>query len=306
MTVAELQLRTPGVADAGAIAAVCNALTGDLYGEGDVQEWAVRDWFEIRNLGMLVAERDGRVAGYVDVRRDEDGRRFPIDLRVPPEGRGLGIADALLEGAEGWARAHSEPGATARAYVAERDAEACAALEGRGYRPIRYSFTMEIELPEQLEPPQWPAGIEVRTLDLERDEEAVYECTQDSFSDHWDFRRIPIEEWRAFTVEREYFAPDLWWLAEDGDELAAVCLNAWHFSGDPAFGWIGTLGVRRPWRRRGLGLALLRHSFLDFQRRGATRVALSVDAENTTGAVRLYERSGMRQVRRYDTYEREL
>jgi ribosomal protein S18 acetylase RimI-like enzyme len=50
----------------------------------------------------------------------------------------------------------------------------------------------------------------------------------------------------------------------------------------------------------------LRHSFRDFQQRGATRVALGVDGENTTGAVRLYEQAGMRQVRRNDTYEKKL
>ena len=43
------------------------------------------------------------------------------------------------------------------------------------------------------------------------------------------------------------------------------------------------------------------HSFRDFQQRGATRVGLGVDGENTTGAVRLYEQVGMRQVRRNDT-----
>ena len=64
------------------------------------------------------------------------------------------------------------------------------------------------------------------------------------------------------------------------------------------------LAVRKPWRSRGLGLALLRQSFADFAARGANRVGLVVDAENTTGAVRLYERAGMRPVRRLDVYER--
>ena len=40
--------------------------------------------------------------------------------------------------------------------------------------------------------------------------------------------------------------------------------------------------------------------------RGATRVGLGVDGESTTGAVRLYESVGMRQVRRSDTYEKTL
>jgi mycothiol synthase len=95
----------------------------------------------------------------------------------------------------------------------------------------------------------------------------------------------------------------LWWVVDDGDELAAVSLNRWHFSGDPQFGWIDVLGVRPEWRRRGLATALLLHTFRDFRRRGATRVGLGVDGENTTGAVRLYEQVGMRVVRRTDIYE---
>jgi ribosomal protein S18 acetylase RimI-like enzyme len=93
---------------------------------------------------------------------------------------------------------------------------------------------------------------------------------------------------------------------DDGDELAAYTINSWHFSGDPQFGWIGSLGVRRPWRRRGLATALLLHSFRDFRERGGTRVGLGVDGENTTGAVRLYESVGMHVARRSDIYEQTL
>ena len=71
-------------------------------------------------------------------------------------------------------------------------------------------------------------------------------------------------------------------------------------------GWVSVLGVRPRWRRRGLASALLLHAFGEFHRRGRKRVGLGVDAENTTGAVALYERVGMRPVRRFDTWERPL
>jgi len=64
--------------------------------------------------------------------------------------------------------------------------------------------------------------------------------------------------------------------------------------------------VRRPWRRKGLGLALLLHSFGEFYRRGRRRVGLGVDAQSLTGATRLYEKAGMRVARVYNTYEKEL
>jgi ribosomal protein S18 acetylase RimI-like enzyme len=66
------------------------------------------------------------------------------------------------------------------------------------------------------------------------------------------------------------------------------------------------LGVRRPWRKRGLGLALLHHSFNEFYRRGKRKVGLGVDAQNLTGALRLYEKAGMHVDQAYDTYEKEL
>ncbi len=66
------------------------------------------------------------------------------------------------------------------------------------------------------------------------------------------------------------------------------------------------MGVLREWRKHGLGLALLRHSFDEFYRRGAKSAGLGVDAENLTGATRLYEIAGMRVWRVNCTYEFEL
>ena len=299
-------LRTPTTEDAAAISALCNAVTRDLYDSPDVGEDEVRSWFSIADLESFIAERGGEAVGYADVRRDEDGARFPIDIRIAPHARGDGIGAALLEAAETWGRGHAKPGAVARGFAAERDTEVAETLAAAGFRAVRHFFTMEIDLPERLDEPEWPAGIRLRTYDPKRDEDAVCACVDDAFSESWDYRPIERGRWRELWLDRPSFEPELWWLAEDGGELAAVSLNAWHWSGDPTFGWIGTLCVRRPWRRRGLALALLRHSFADFERRGATRVALGVDTENETGAVGLYERAGMRPVRRNDTYEREL
>lgn len=71
-------------------------------------------------------------------------------------------------------------------------------------------------------------------------------------------------------------------------------------------GWVGTIGVRRPWRKTGLGLALLRHSFGEFYKRGMATIGLGVDASNPTGATRLYQRAGMHVASEFVTYEKEL
>jgi ribosomal protein S18 acetylase RimI-like enzyme len=53
------------------------------------------------------------------------------------------------------------------------------------------------------------------------------------------------------------------------------------------------VGVRPRWRGRGIGEALLSHSLNVFRRRGLAAAALNVDAENITGALRLYRKVGM-------------
>jgi mycothiol synthase len=213
------------------------------------------------------------------------------------------IAQALLEAMEARARERAVPGAVVRGFVPSVDDGERGLFETNGYRPIRHAFRMEIALSGPPEPPAWPEGFSVRSFRPGEDDEAVYEAHQDSFADHWGFMRDPYEEWRHWMF-REPFDADLWFLAEADRELVGVCLCRASEGGDEGLGWVAALGVRPPWRRRGLALALLRHAFVVFHERGNDRVGLGVDGENTTGAVRLYERAGMHVVRRSDTYEK--
>ena len=56
-------------------------------------------------------------------------------------------------------------------------------------------------------------------------------------------------------------------------------------------------GSCRSHRRRGLGEALLRHAFAEFERRGFERVGARCRRSSPTGAVALYERAGMHVAR---------
>lgn len=269
------------------------------FGEPELSEDEVRSWFTLPKLWIGVAERDGALVGYLDI-APEEGGRLNVDARtLAPE-----IAPLLVAAAEEHARGKAES-PVLRGYVQGDEPVLRSAFEAAGWRPVRHSFQMRIDLDDDVPEPVWPDGLAPRTF-RPGEEERVYEANMDAFADHWDFRRHPLEDWRHYTIDRHGFDPSLWWLLEDGGELAALSLNSWHFSGDRQFGWIGILGVRPPWRKQGLGTALLRHSFRDFRGRGATRVGLGVDGENTTGAVRLYEGVGMRVVRRNDTYEKRL
>ena len=88
-----------------------------------------------------------------------------------------------------------------------------------------------------------------------------------------------------------------------GGEIAAGAICE---TGRYGGGWVGVLFTRRPWRGRGVGRALLDDAFRKFHRRGESSAGLSVDAENTTGAFRLYESAGMKPVLGWVLHERRL
>jgi mycothiol synthase len=183
-----------------------------------------------------------------------------------------------------------------RAWVNARFEVARSFVRTRGYEPLRRFWRMQIQMGEDPPPgPVWPDGVSVRTFDLERDAAATYEAVEEAFADHWGHVRATFDDWMKRT-EGDTFDPALWWLAVAGDEIVGTALCSTYLD----LGWVGTLGVRRAWRGRGLGEALLRHAFVEFHRRGRRRVALGVDSESLTGATRLYERAGMSVAREHE------
>ncbi|MBA3788736.1 MAG: GNAT family N-acetyltransferase, partial [Actinobacteria bacterium] len=173
--------------------------------------------------------------------------------------------------------------------------------EGRGYELVRHFWRMEIE--HTAEPaPAAVDGVELRPYLPGVDDRALHAAVQEAFEDHWDQTPEPFEDWLRRRTTRGDHDPALWLLAEAEGEIAGAALAF----GSRNFGWVLDLGVRRPWRGRGLGHALLVGVFGELFRRGFTRVGLEVDAASETGATRLYERAGMRVTRQYDWYERTL
>jgi len=171
--------------------------------------------------------------------------------------------------------------------------------EAEGYRSIRFSWHMEIKLDEAPRTPSLPAGIELRPFVKEQHDRAVFEAHEEAFSDHWGHTPGTYEKWQH-RFENEDRA--LWFIAWDGDQVAGYSLCRYRMG----IGWVGTLGVRRAWRKRGLGEALLLHSFGEFYQSGMKTIGLGVDAENPTGATRLYKKAGMSVAAEYVIYEKEL
>jgi mycothiol synthase len=306
--ITDTEIRAPRKSDAEAIVEAMNAHSTSLHGVAETSLDDVETWLTAPNLDpehdiRVALDGDGRVLGYADVSDDGgEHRRYWADLRVRPDA-GAATGAALLDAMEGRAREAAAPGAIIRGFLAGHDERTRALFDAHGYRLVRHSLRMLIELDGRPPEPDWPEGIHVRSFEPGADDEPVYEAHMESFADHWEFVRFSYEEWRHWML-RPPHDPSVWFLACDGDEIAGVCLCRPEETGEPDMGWVSALGVRPPWRRRGLAHALLRHAFAEFHRRGKAKVGLGVDAENTTGAVRLYKRAGMSIVRRYDIVEK--
>jgi mycothiol synthase len=277
--------------------ALMNAHQMAAFGEADVTAedlrlWLTTPYVEVeRDLRLL--ERDGRLLGYADV--DPTRERPPrwwCDVKVDPDAD----ADEVVPMLVAWiAERAGADGGTIRVWTSEADNRITGSFRALGFEPARHSYRMEIDLQGDARGPAWPEGIAVRTM-REDEHERVYEAVREVWRDASDPIDDTFDEWAHWTIRSPSFDPSLWFLAEADGELAGFSLCR-EDATDTAAGYVGTLGVRRPWRKQGLGEALLLHSFAEFRRRGYTRGTLGVDASSPTGATRLYERAGMRVYR---------
>ena len=95
-------------------------------------------------------------------------------------------------------------------------------------------------------------------------------------------------------------------LAVDGTETVGLSLRDDRIVDGKTRGYVSTLAVRPAWRKRGIALTLLQHTFAEFRRRGYAAVELDIDSQSLTGASRLCDRAGLHAVRQFVTYEKEL
>jgi GNAT superfamily N-acetyltransferase len=237
--------------------------------ERETDSWLYEDAGKLCAVGWCDAAPGGEVAVGIGI--------------VRPGWKGKGIGSELVTRSEAAAARHGI--SRIHQFAMGADDGGRALFLARGYRDVRHFFSMAIELTERPDPPRF--DIDFVT---EHDVRAFHDALDEAFRDHWEHHSTPFEEWWERHGANPNLDLSLWFLIRDGDEIAAVARNEANRNGG---GYVGALGVRRPWRGKGYAKALLLHAFREFYDRGLRRVTLGVDAENPTGATHLYERVGM-------------
>ncbi len=276
------------------------------YEPADAIAELTRPDLDLARDAWVVPDGD-RLAGYASAGRRPGTPQVDVEVYVCPDAPDV-VFDELLarirhRTAE-HAAASGSPAAVASTFapVSTRSRSA-ARLAAGGWRPVRRFSRMVIELDpdtDQAEPPV-PASVRL-LLGADAPETALHRIIMESFADHFGHTPEPFEAWLERQRTRPGYDPELWLIAEVDGQPAGALLGVRMAEQ----GWVGALGVRPRYRRRGLGHLLLRTGFALFARRGYRRVELGVDTDGTTGAYRLYVMAGMRPVMEHNCYQVEI
>jgi ribosomal protein S18 acetylase RimI-like enzyme len=293
--------------------AVRQAVDTSLYGGSDTTQADLLELWSYPRLDRqadvwIVEGPDGDVVAYGFFWAEGPPHEAIADQWVRPEHRGRGLSEVLLELGEARAAAMAAANGdgvpvSLAVFTDGGDGGRLELFARHGFAPAREFLRMEVVLETPPFVPVWPPGIEVRGFRRGRDDSAVHAAMEETFRDHYRPTRLDLDEWRALQFGRPDLDLGLWWVAWDGDQVAGSVL-AIASTGDAAS--IDELGVRRPWRGRGLGRALLLHAFAGLYERGLRRMYLGVDSVNPTGAMRVYESAGMRPTRRHVVLEKDI
>lgn len=257
---------------------------------------------------MLLAEIRGRLVGYVWIRswQAADGSWVLFHrLIVAPVWRGKGISVTLMRWAElslTEIAAHRPPGTSAllRTDIYSTEIETVARLEAANYHVghsnVELTLPSLIDLPE----PTTPDGFEIRQP---RPDEyrSAYFALEAAFADEWNYEEKTEDDFLAL-MQSPGNDPALWRIAVSQEQVAGVIMC----EANPPAGIVSDLSVGVPWRRHGLGRALLLSGLQALRQYSLTEARVYTDAADPFGARTLYESIGFRPVKEVLSYLKRL
>lgn len=143
-----------------------------------------------------------------------------------------------------------------------------------------------------------PAGLALRPV-REQDQPHIHRTLRICFADaghgqHTQSYRDYLDDVRDV---------ELWLIAWDGDEVAAVLINERKADGSVDTPWVAVLPG---WRRRGVARALLQRSLRLLADHGIKEATIRTVQENTNHTVTRYEQAGYRVTARHPRYAKPL
>ncbi len=301
-------LRKATGGDAELVAAVLNECTMHYFNRPSSTADAVARLRQSTGEGdaVLACEDSGRPIGFGHLwgAPPEEVRCF---VRVRPSAKGRGVATALLSHLVARAREAAADTVTLTSWAEDPDAPPL--LESLGFSAIRYFVQMRIDLAATKERPiAWPDGIELHIYERGEDDPELFSAYADAFAEHWGQAAVDEADWweENRDAANAGFDPTLWFIARADRTIAGFSICRERDEKGKTIGWVSLIGVRPSWRGRGLGESLLAHSLNALRHRGIGRAALNVDAENTTGALRLYRKTGMEPSPSFTVWEKPL
>lgn len=300
----------PARADLSDIAEVLVACDVDEVGQPDFldAQWLEEEWdFYPVNLetgAWMVRNAEGRTVAYAHIAEEIPGRVWEAVGWVHPQARGKGLGSFLVQATEQdiVAMLSDAEQLDLHHIVSGADAPALDLLRSTGFELTRYFWHMEIDLGTSRPRPARPPNLAIAPLRLQHDEPEVHRVLEAAFALHWGFAETPFEKWIEESVNKPWFDPSLSFVARFKEEIAGVLIGRI----DHGRGYIDDLGVLDTQRGRGIGAALLDKCFAAFEERGLSLARLNVDSANETGAVRLYERAGMKTVRTWVVFAKKV
>jgi mycothiol synthase len=250
--------------------------------------------------------------------RERDGRLIShnVEIWVDPDHRRRGLGTALLEWAERHELEKARAGRAGRMdwpHVIGGWGELSIAghaelAASHGYGVHRHGYEMRRDVADPIDDHPLPAGLEVRPVDPTQ-YRAIWAADIEAFRDHPEPATRTEEDFVGWFTS-PYLDTSLYQVAWDGDEVAGSVLTSITPEENERLGvrraWLDHVSVRRPWRGRGLAASLIASTLRILRDRGMDEAALGVDAQNPTGALRLYEKLGFRKVREARGYRKIL
>jgi len=242
---------------------------------------------------------DGKLSGYAEL-LDNDSPFIYLAERT-----NVDLAFELLTILEEKAIARKKGPATLVTRISAKNNTLLQLFASKGYKSKLSFLIMTAELKAPPSKPEWPARINVRNFVPNQDEQATYQTDEEAARDKGYHTPLTYESWKKrMGTERDSFDPSLWFLATDGAEVVGVALNVYLRKENT--GLVDHLGVLGSWRRKGIGKALLLHTFNEFYERGINHIKLSIDSRSLTEAPHLYQSVGMRASQEYYIYRKEI